>query len=323
MQRFDYPTHYTYNRKKILRGFNVDTLLAIFTRVILPVFVMVAVGYAAQRFLSLDLKTLSRFALYVLVPCMVFTAMARTTISLYEFGQIVIFYAITLTLLYGISALAARALRLDGAATGSFHISILFTNCVNVGFPILLLAYSPAAVERGLIYMLLMQIVLQTFGVYLAARGNTDWRAAAQRVAQMPGMYAMALGIAVNAFAIPIPATIFDPLKLVGDSILPFLLVVLGMQLAEVNLRGQWFVASVATLIRLVVAAIVSIAVAEWLGLQDVTRRALILENSMPTAIFGVALAQEFDTAPDLITTVIFISTLVSMFTLTVLIAMV
>jgi predicted permease len=69
---------------------------------------MVAVGYVAQRFLSLDLTTLSRFTLYVLVPCMVFTAMARTTISLYEFGQIVIFYAITLTLLYSISALAAR-----------------------------------------------------------------------------------------------------------------------------------------------------------------------------------------------------------------------
>jgi len=299
----------------------VDTLLAIFTRVILPVFITVAIGYIAQRFLRLDLKTLSRFALYVLVPCMVFTAMARTTISFFEFGQIVVFYLVTLTMLYGVSALAARALRLDRAMASSFHIAILFTNCVNVGFPILLLAYDATAVERGLIYMILMQIVLQTFGVYLAARGNAAWRDAARRVAQMPGMYALALGLAVNAFALPIPATLFDPLKLVGDSILPFLLVVLGMQLAEVNLRGQWLVASVATFIRLVVAAIISIGVANAMGLQGITRNALILENSMPTAIFGVALAQEFDTAPDLITTVVFISTLASMFTLTVLLA--
>jgi hypothetical protein len=95
------------------------------------------------------------------------------------------------------------------------------------------------------------------------------------------------------------------------------------MQLAEVNLRGQWLVASVATFIRLVVAAIISIGVANAMGLQGITRNTLILENSMPTAIFGVALAQEFDTAPDLITTVIFISTLASMFTLTVLLAIV
>ncbi|MCI0478574.1 MAG: AEC family transporter [Anaerolineales bacterium] len=301
----------------------MDILLTIFVRVILPVFVMIAIGYVAGRFLSFDLKTLSRFGLYVLVPCMVFTAMARTTIAPIEFGQIVLFQLLTLVPLYGISEFAARLLRLDRAATSSFHISILFTNCVNIGFPILLLAYSPAAVERGVIYMIVMQVVLQTLGVYLAARGNANIRDAITRVAQMPGMYAMGLGIAVNALAIQIPAPIFDPLKLVGDSILPFLLVVLGMQLAAVSLHGQWLTASAATIIRLVVAAGVSIAVGNLMGLPEITRRALILENSMPTAIFGVALAQEFDAAPDLITTVIFISTLASMFTLTVLIAIV
>jgi len=301
----------------------VDILLAIFIRVILPVFIMITVGYVAGRFLSFDLKTLSRFGLYVLVPCMVFTAMAHTTVSAAEFGQIVAFNLLTLFLLWGISEVTARALRLDRAAASSFHISILFTNCVNVGFPILLLAYGQAAVERGLIYMIVMQIVLQTFGVYLAARGKANTRAALTRVAQMPGMYAMGLGLLVNAAAVQIPATIFDPLKLIGDSILPFLLVVLGMQLAEVNLRGQWLAASVATIIRLVIAAIVSIVVANLMGLRGVTRQAMILENSMPTAIFGVALAQEFDTAPDLITTVIFISTLASMFTLTVLTAVI
>jgi hypothetical protein len=301
----------------------VDILLSIFTRVILPVFVMIAVGYAAGRLLKFDLKTLSRFALYVLVPCMVFTAMARTTISPIEFGQIVVFYVLTLAVLYAISEFAARGLRLDRSATSSFHIAILFTNCVNVGFPILLLAYNQAAVERGLIYMITMQIFLQTFGVYLAARGRANLRDALKRVAQMPGMYALALGIVFNATAIQIPATLFDPLKLIGDSLLPYLLVVLGMQLAEVNLNGQGASASAATFIRLVIAPVVSVLAANLMGLQGITRQTMILENSMPTAIFGVALAQEFDTAPDLITTVIFISTLASMFTLTVLIAVI
>ena len=49
----------------------------------------------------------------------------------------------------------------------------------------------------------------------------------------------------------------------------------------------------------------------------------MILENSMPSAIFGVALAQEFDVAPELITKIIFLSTLVSLFTLTVLLTLV
>ncbi len=208
-------------------------------------------------------------------------------------------------------------MKLDAVSTSSFQLSILFTNCVNVGFPILLLAYGQTAIERALVYMIAMQIVLQTYGVYLAASGQASIRDALKRVAQMPGMYAMVLGIAVNAFAIPIPATIFDPLKLIADSLVPFLLVVLGMQLAGVSVRGNLRVASVATILRLVIAGMISILVADAMGLQGVTRQTMILENSMPTAIFGVALAQEFDTAVDLITTVIFVSTLASMFTLT------
>lgn len=295
----------------------MDTLLAIFIRVILPVFVMIAVGYVAARFLPFDLKTLSRFGLYVLVPCLVFTAMVRTTITAVEFGQILGFYFITTIILTIVSAIAARAMKLDNVATSSFQLSILFTNCVNIGFPVLLLAYGQSAVDRALVYMIAMQIVLQTYGVYIAASGQAGIRDALKRVAQMPGMYAMALGIVVNTFAIPVPATIFEPLKLIGDSLVPFLLIVLGVQLASVSVRGNLRVASVATILRLVFAGVISILVADAMGLQSVTQQTMILENSMPTAIFGVALAQEFDTAVDLITTVIFISTLASMFTLT------
>ena len=278
---------------------------------------MVAVGYLAARFLSFDLKTLSRFGLYVLVPCMTFTAMARTTISVGEFEQIIVFYIVGFGLLWAVSAQTARLLKLNAVNSSSFMISILFTNCVNVGFPVLQLAYGSAAVERALVYTILMQVFLQTVGVYLAAGGKANMRDALKRVVQMPGIYAMFLGLAVNAFGVVVPAPIFDPLKLVGDSIVPFLLVVLGMQLANVKLRGNLRVAAIATVLRLGVAGLISLPIANMMGLQNVTRQSMIMENNMPTAIFGVALAQEFDTAPDLITAVILVSTIVSIFSLT------
>ncbi len=67
----------------------------------------------------------------------------------------------------------------------------------------------------------------------------------------------------------------------------------------------------------------VSFGLARILGLEGMTRRTMILENSMPSAIFGVALAQEFGTAPALITKIIFLSTLAGLFTLTVLLTLV
>ena len=301
----------------------METLIAIFVRVIVPVMITVAIGYLAARLLSFDLKMLARLGLYVLLPCLAFTSMARTTLSAAEFGEIAGFTLLTVPVLWGVSVMAAKGLGLSAAEAGSFHISVLFSNAVNFGFPVLFLAYGPAALERGIVYAMTSQIVMQSLGIYLAARGRTDLRSALKRVGSMPALYAMIAGILVRAFAIRVPAPLFDPLKLIGDALMPFLLLVLGMQLAAITLRGHWKAASAATFIRLIVAAAASFALARALGLEGLTRQTMILENSMPSAILGVALAQEFETAPELITKVIFLSTLAGLFTLTILLTLV
>jgi malate permease and related proteins len=301
----------------------VNTLLAIFTRVIVPVLVTIGIGYFAARFLVFDLKMLARLGLYVLVPCLTFTAMARTTLGAGEFGRIVAFTLLSVPLLWGLSAAGVRLLKLPAAEAGAFHIAVLFSNAVNFGFPVLLLAYGPAALERGIVYAMTAQVVMQSLGVYLAARGRADLRTALKRTWSMPGLYALIAGLLVKALAVPIPDPIFGPLKLVGDSLVPFLLLVMGMQLAAVDLRGSWKAASAATVLRLVVAAGLSFGLARMLGLTGLARQTMILENSMPSAILGVALAQEFDTAPALITKIIFLSTLAGLFTLTVLLMLV
>ncbi len=301
----------------------MGTLAAIFVRVIVPIMVTIAVGYIAARILKFDLKMLARLGLYVLVPCLTFTSMARMSMSAGEFGQILAFTLLTVPLLYGISILAARTLRLTPGQAGAFHISIIFANAVNFGFPVLMLAFGQAAIERGIVYAMTQQVVMQSFGVYLAARGKSGLHQALKRVWLMPGFYAMIAGILVKVAGIRIPDPIFDPLKLIGDSLVPFLLLVLGMQLAEVTFRGHWTAAWAATAIRLVLAAVVSYGLAAVLGLKGLTRQTMILENSMPSAILGVALAQEFDCEPGLITKVIFLSTLVGLITMTVLITLV
>lgn len=301
----------------------METLAAIFVRVIVPVIVTIAVGYIAAKVLKFDLKMLARLGLYVLVPCLTFTSMARMSMTAGEVGRIMAFTLISVPLLYGISLLAARALKLTPGEAGSFHIAIIFANAVNFGFPVLMLAFGQPALERGIVYAMTQQVVMQSFGVYLAARGKSGLRQALKRVWMMPGFYAMIAGLLFRAVRIHVPDPIFDPLKLIGDSLVPFLLLVLGMQLAEVKFRGHWTAAAAATVIRLGVAAALSFGLAAVLGLQGLTRQTMILENSMPCAILGVALAREFDCEPGLITKAIFLSTLAGLLTITVLITLV
>ena len=300
----------------------LTTLAAIFVNVILPVAIIVAMGYVAARSLQIDQRSVARVGLYVLVPCMTFAGMARSSISAQELGQIFAFVVLSVVLLWPISSLAARLLGLRGAEVNAFHLGTLLTNGANVGFPVLTLAWGAPALERGLIYAVAFQAIFQTVGVYLAAGGHLTPRDAVKRVLEVPGIYAMVAGLVVNWAQIPIPAFIFDPIKMVGDSLVPMLLVVLGMQLTEVRFRGYMKTAVVATVIRLGVSAILATGIAALLGLTGVTRQAMIAEASMPSAIIGLILAHEFNCHPRLVTAIISVTTVASMLTLTVVLSL-
>jgi predicted permease len=299
----------------------LSILAAIFVRVILPVTVIVALGFVAGRTLKLEQRSLSRLSLYVLVPCLVFAGMARTSISAAEVGQIFAFVFVSTAVLWPVSILAARLLGLHGASANAFHLGTLLTNGVNVGFPVLALAYGQPALERGLVYAIGMQALFQTLGVYLAAGGNLTPKQALRQILLMPGIYAMVAGLLVNWTGVRLPNFLYDPLKMVGDSIVPLMLILLGMQLTELRFRGQIGPALVAGFIRLVVSAFLAVVIAAAMGLSGVTRQSMIVEASVPTAVFALVLAQEFDCQPQLVTTIIFVTTVASMLSLTVLLA--
>ena len=82
--------------------------------------------------------------------------------------------------------------------------------------------------------------------------------------------------------------------------------------------------AGLAAFIRLAVAPIIAFSLANHLlRLTVPTLQACIVEASMPTAVTTAVLAIEFDARPEFVTSVIFLSTLASPITLTLIIALV
>jgi malate permease and related proteins len=301
----------------------LEILAGIFVKVILPVSVMVAIGYLAGRTLDIEQRSLSRLCIYVLVPCLVFTGMARTTISGTEIGQIFLFVLLSTAAVLLVSAFAARLLGLSGPDASAFHLGTVLTNSVNVGFPVLTLAFGQAALERGLVFSVGMQAIFQTLGIYLAAGGTLSAGMALKQVLRMPGIYAMAAGLLVNWLSLPIPDALYAPLKMTGDALVPLMLVLLGMQLTELKTVGHLPVALAAAGVRLIAAAGLAIGLAALMGLSGITRQSMIVEASVPTAVFALVLAQEFDCRPQLVTTIIAVTTVLSVVSLTVLLAVI
>jgi predicted permease len=301
----------------------VANLLPIFYTNILPIFVVISMGYALERILRPEVKPVSRVAFYVLTPCLTFSSLVKNRINGDELGRIAAFITL-ITIVVGIVTWRVGRIRhLSRPVESALLLSTMFVNAGNYGVPLNLFAFGEEGQARAIVYLVVSATLANTIGVYLAARGRATSNQALRKLLKVPLVYAVLLAGVVNFSGATIPAPLFDAVDMVGKASIPVMLLILGMQLARTSITRALGTISLATFIRLIVSPALAFGLAAVMGLRGVTRQTMIVEASTPTAVTSTILALEFDARPDLVTSAVFLSTLLSPLTLTAVIALV
>ena len=302
----------------------VKALSAILYNNIVPVFIAIGLGYALERRLRIEIKSVSRTIFYTLTPCLVFSSLVKSTVSGGEFWHIASF-EVLITLLVALVAWGvARALRFDRAMESAFLLVTIFVNAGNYGLSVNQLAFGDEALTRAVIYFVVSSLLINTSGVYLASRGKARAGEALLNVLKVPIVYAVFLAVLVRLINLNVTGSpVFKAVEMVGQGAVPLMLLLLGMQLARTSLAQGMKAASLAALIRLAVAPAIAWPLANLLSLTGPSLQACVVEASMPTAVTTTVLAIEFDARPEFVTSVVFLSTLISPITLTPIIALV
>lgn len=300
------------------------TLPTILYNNIVPVFIAIGLGYALERKLKIEIKSVSRTIFYVLSPCLIFSSLVKSTVSGGEFWDIASF-EILITLGAALVAWGvAKALRFDRALESAFLLTILFVNSGNYGLSVNLLAFGETALARAIIYFTVSSLLTNTIGIALASRGKARAGNALLNIFKVPLIYAVFLAVTVKLINLNVTGSpVFRAVEMVGQGAVPLMLLLLGMQLAETPLAQGMGMAGLAAFIRLVVVPAIALPLAHWLNLTGSTLQACVVEASMPTAVTTTVLAIEFDAEPEFVTSVVFLSTLASPITLTPIIALV
>jgi len=295
-----------------------------FAEVLLPIIVVVTLGYCLRRAFPLDVRTLNRLSLYVLSPCLVFVTLLRTDIAGGAALRLTLqmLLVMLVTMLCGL--LAAAAFRLTRPQRSGFLLTTTFMNSGNYGLSVAHFAFGDIGFQYAVIDYLTQAVLAQTLAVYLASSGRTSRRAAIGQVFRIPLIYAVLLALGLRLLGIRLDdadgvlaASLYRGIRLVADATLPVLLLILGAQLTERRPISSVGVFSTAVVLRLLVSIPLAYGIGVLIGLSGMVLAVGTLQAAMPTAVNMIILALEFDTWPEFVSNGVVITTLGSLVSLT------
>ncbi|GAF63899.1 putative transporter [Bacillus sp. TS-2] len=291
--------------------------MSMFIHVVLPVFLIFAVGFIIQKWKKVDIKPISTVAIYILTPALVFRTFSTSELNRDVF-YMVVFALLLLILLIGWNKLFAKWKKLDSATESGIILSTAFKNAGNYGAPIILFAYGETGFTIAVIYMVLQSIIMNSFGVYYAASGQLGVRYALKTVMTMPATYAMIAAILFKVLPIDIPTNMMLPINMLADAAIPTAMVILGMQLGNIKVTSfDWSLIGFSVVTRLFISPVIAFLLTLWIPMDPMMQKVLILSAAMPSAATIVMFAVQFDSKPQLVSSVTLVTTIISIFTIT------
>ncbi len=243
---------------------------------ILPIFLIIGITILLNRWLPLNVHTLSRLSIYLFSPALFLSNISQTELATKDVTVILAAAAVLCVTMAVIGTAVARLMRFERALASAFILTAFIMNTVNFGFPFLEFALGPEALDTAVVFTVAQANVAYILGTWIASRGKSSPRVALRNVLTIPMPYAFAIALFLNR------------------AIVPTALVILGLQLSGATLHGRWRPILTATFTRFVIGSTAAIAIAALFGLQGLTRQVFILEGSMPAGVFSGVLPTEF-----------------------------
>lgn len=267
----------------------MDLILRI-ADVIIPVFLMVAVGYAYARKAAPDMTVFNRIALDVLAPVLVYTALASKDFRITEHLPLLVGGTV---LILGGGLLAWPMARLFGAQPRTLVPVVMFNNCGNMGLPLALLAFGPAHFGAAVALFSVSNLFHFSIGARI-----TSASARTRDLLTSPLMIGTALGFFSALTELRPPDTVLVGLKLLGDALLPMMLFALGVRLTALTRHGlaQGLLGALA---RPLIGLAIGLPLSAALGLEGAARGQLLLFAALPPAVMQFMLADRYQQEPD------------------------
>ncbi len=295
----------------------------IFADVILPVFLVAGAGYGIAKLTRLDPTILTKIVFHLLTPALIFHVLYTQSITGSELTDTLLFVFLFHGLLFGLGYLEAYGMHADRDTRAATVLTLSLSNTGNYGLPILLFAFGNKGFALGMLYILGHMAFQITFGVGTAAwdKGMKLWHIPLNLL-KVTWIYAFALALILRGTGVTLPLPVDRPIELLAQAAIPVQLLLLGVQLAQVQLRGVLREAISLSAAKLILPPLIAWGLTALLGIHGLLRAVLIVEGSTPSAVNSLILALQYNRRPDLASSVVLLTTIGNIVTMGILLTL-
>jgi predicted permease len=292
-----------------------------------PVFMVIVLGFLSRRLGFLPdqfIMSANRLVYFIAIPILVYREISRGTFSeSFDLTQITgTFAAVLIVAAFSLAVTAALGVSEGGRATFcqcSFH-----GNLGYVGLAVVFYALGPggrgsASVLAGFLILFQNIIAIGIFVFFTAGDSKLDMRSAGKFLGN-PIILATILGLVSSASGFTMPGFAIRSFEIVADMALPLALLIIGGSLKPAPSRRIQLV-GLSTTLKLVLLPLIGLLVFRFTGVETVQAETAVILLASPSATVTYVMASEMGGKPDLAAASVTVSTVFSIVTYTLWIA--
>ncbi|WP_020007354.1 AEC family transporter [Salinicoccus albus] len=287
--------------------------------IILPVFLVFATGYVAQKMLHMDIKSISAMSLYILLPILTFNTFYNNEMTI-DYLYLFVYSLIITVILAVITIIFGYFMKSSKEDVSAMMLGTLFPNSGNYGSPVVLFALGATAFDYAIVLMVLHGFIISTVGIFIASYGNgavISVKDAIISIFRVPVIYGAIFGVIFQVSNVQIDEKLMDILNMTGNAAIPVVMLILGMQLAQIT-KEKFDLKDITnvTIIRMLISPIVAMVLVLFMPVDETMKMVFVILNAMPIAANSTMLAVQFNVKPNVVSFSTLITTLISLITI-------
>lgn len=286
---------------------------------VLELFILIAVGYLCGKTKMLNdksAKSITDIVLYIVCPCVIVENFIRE-FDHHMLKNLLITCAVAFCI-HAVSIAVAMLIFHNKTPQRNrvYRFALIFSNCGYMSLPMQKAILGSDGVFFGAVYIVVFNVVMWTFGVWLSGGGKHSL--SAKKVLLNPCIIGMAIGLVIFLCSIPVPEIINKPVSFLASLNTPLPMMIVGYYLSQTKILDAFkdVKGFICVLFRLIAIPLLAFGGMMLCGIRGTVLITCVIAASAPVAAATTMFAAKFDNDAKLSVNLVTLSTLLSVVTM-------